>query len=84
MRQWNRAGSGGWPRPSPAPTPSPMAAIGVSTFAVSVSQGAMRPTAPASSAMAVARTTGIGNGAIPVWVSQRPSNWPWWTSQAAR
>ncbi len=43
-----------------------MAAIGVSTLAVPVSQGAISPTAPASSAVAVIRTTGIGNGAMPV------------------
>ena len=46
---------------------SPIAATGVSTSAVPVSQGATRPTTAISSQTATRRTTGTGNGAMPVW-----------------
>jgi hypothetical protein len=45
----------------------PVAARGVRTRAVSVSQGAKRPATARSSQMATQRTSGIGNGAMPVW-----------------
>ena len=45
----------------------PSAASGVRTRAVSVSHGTNSATTAHSSAIATARTTGIGNGAMPVW-----------------
>lgn len=48
-------------------TPKPIAAIGVSSGAVPVSMGRIRPSAPASSSAATTRITGSGKKTTPVW-----------------